>query len=469
MISLPVQPVLLPTDALLWLIVAVTTVFLWRSRRTPRLVMAFQQLARRPIAVASLVLLLPYMSVALLDSVHFQRSLTDAGGTYHAPVESLLDRLLLPLSERTEKTYSAPLALFSYSKETRAGDDRRLQRTFPRLRHGGAHLSHAQARGADIRQRALPAAGLGLGTGALLAGLVCWRLARRQGIGLATAARRLLAGKTPTAWRSALLTATAFFVLAAVIASLATAYHVLGTDKVGQDVLYLSLKSIRTGVVIGSGSLLIALPLAIVLGTAAGYFGGRVDDLVQYLYSTLNAIPGVLLIAAAVLTLDVYMDQNVAAFANVQQRADLRLTALCLILGATGWIGLCRLLRGEALKLRELEYVQSARALGLKQVHIISRHLWPNLTHLVLLTAVIDFSGLVLAEAVLSYVGVGVDPGTISWGNMINTARLELAREPAVWWSLAAAFVFMLGLVLPANLLADALRDALDPRQRSEH
>ena len=249
------------------------------------------------------------------------------------------------------------------------------------------------------------------------------------------------------------------------IAALAGGYHVLGTDKVGQDVLYLSLKSIRTGVIIGGASLLVALPLALLLGTAAGFFGGRVDDLVQYLYATLNAIPGVLLIAAAVLTLDVYMEQHLSAFAGVQQRADLRLTALCLILGATGWIGLCRLLRGESLKLRELEYVQSARALGQPQWRIITRHVWPNLMHLVLLTAVIDFSGLVLAEAVLSYVGVGVDPGTVSWGNMINTARLELAREPVVWWSLAAAFVFMLGLVLPANLLADALRDALDPRQ----
>ncbi|HCZ49264.1 MAG TPA: peptide ABC transporter permease [Gammaproteobacteria bacterium] len=263
----------------------------------------------------------------------------------------------------------------------------------------------------------------------------------------------------------AVLAATALLVLAAVIAALAGGYHVLGTDKVGQDVLYLSLKSIRTGVIIGGASLLVALPLALLLGTAAGFFGGRVDDLVQYLYATLNAIPGVLLIAAAVLTLDVYMDQHLSAFAGVQQRADLRLTALCLILGATGWIGLCRLLRGESLKLRELEYVQSARALGQPQWRIITRHVWPNLMHLVLLTAVIDFSGLVLAEAVLSYVGVGVDPGTVSWGNMINTARLELAREPVVWWSLAAAFVFMLGLVLPANLLADALRDALDPRQ----
>jgi peptide/nickel transport system permease protein len=449
----PVQPVLLTTDLLLWIIIAATLLLVWRARRAPRLTAAFHQLARRPAAVAALVILLPYVGVALLDSLHF-RAVNPAAG---AGVQSVLDRLLTPLRTRTETTYSAPLALHSYSKETRPGADGRLLRVFPRL--------DAAARATDLRARALPAAAAGLAGGALLAGLVCWRLARRGRQPLSEAARRLLRGDTQAAWRSALLTATALLVLAAVVAALAGGYHVLGTDKVGQDVLYLSLKSIRTGVIIGGASLLVALPLALLLGTAAGFFGGRVDDLVQYLYATLNAIPGVLLIAAAVLTLDVYMNQHLSAFAGVQERADLRLTALCLILGATGWIGLCRLLRGESLKLRELEYVQSARALGQSQWRIITRHVWPNLMHLVLLTAVIDFSGLVLAEAVLSYVGVGVDPGTVSWGNMINTARLELAREPVVWWSLAAAFVFMLGLVLPANLLADALRDALDPRQ----
>jgi peptide/nickel transport system permease protein len=457
----PVQPVLLTTDLLLWIIIAATLLLVWRARRAPRLTAAFHQLARRPAAVAALVILLPYVGVALLDSLHF-RAVNPAAG---AGVQSVLDRLLTPLRTRTETTYSAPLALHSYSKETRPGADGRLLRVFPRLEYGGAHLPDAAARATDLRARALPAAAAGLAGGALLAGLVCWRLARRGRQPLSEAARRLLRGDTQAAWRSALLTATALLVLAAVVAALAGGYHVLGTDKVGQDVLYLSLKSIRTGVIIGGASLLVALPLALLLGTAAGFFGGRVDDLVQYLYATLNAIPGVLLIAAAVLTLDVYMNQHLSAFAGVQERADLRLTALCLILGATGWIGLCRLLRGESLKLRELEYVQSARALGQSQWRIITRHVWPNLMHLVLLTAVIDFSGLVLAEAVLSYVGVGVDPGTVSWGNMINTARLELAREPVVWWSLAAAFVFMLGLVLPANLLADALRDALDPRQ----
>jgi peptide/nickel transport system permease protein len=462
---LPFQPVWLATDALLWTIVAATGVLLWRAWRTPRLKAAFRALARRPVAMASLVFLAPYVVVALADSLHFRAALADTPGAYAPNVESVLDRLLAPLRERTEKTYSAPLALYGYARETVTDADGRLARVYVRLQHGGAHLVDPSARAADLRQRLLPAVAAGLSASLALAALLCAGIARKHRLPFAAAARRLLRGETELAWRSALLAAAALLVVTAAVLALAGGYHVLGTDKVGQDVLYLSLKSIRTGVVIGSGSLLLALPLALLLGTAAGYFGGRVDDLVQYLYATLSAVPGVLLIAAAVLTLDLYMDQHLAAFADAQQRADLRLAALCLILGATGWVGLCRLLRGEALKLRELEYVQAARALGLPQWRIVTRHLWPNLMHLVLLTAVMDFSGLVLAEAVLSYVGVGVDPGTTSFGNMINTARLELAREPAVWWSLAAAFVFMLGLVLPANLLADALRDALDPRE----
>ena len=120
---------------------------------------------------------------------------------------------------------------------------------------------------------------------------------------------------------------------------------------------------------------------------------------------------------------------------------------------------------GETLKLRELEYIQAAQAFGVADLRIIVRHILPNLMHIVVIALVMDFSSLVLAEAVLSYVGIGVDPTMISFGAMINNARMELAREPMVWWSLAAAFVFMFALVLAANLLADAVRDAFDPRQ----
>jgi len=236
---------------------------------------------------------------------------------------------------------------------------------------------------------------------------------------------------------------------------------------VGQDVFYEALKSIRTGLIIGTLTTLVMLPFALLLGTMAGYFHGWIDDIIQYVYTTLNSIPGVLLIAASVLISQVWMDKHPDWFETVSERADARLLMLCLILGITSWTGLCRLLRGEALKLREMDYVQAAHAFGVSDWRILTRHLLPNVMHIVLITVVMDFSGLVLAEAVLSYVGVGVDPSMISFGTMINNARLELAREPMVWWSLLAAFAFMFLLVLSANLLADAVRDAFDPRIRS--
>ena len=208
------------------------------------------------------------------------------------------------------------------------------------------------------------------------------------------------------------------------------------------------------------------LPFAIFLGRAAGYLGGLFDDLIQYLYTTINSIPSVLLVASAILMLQVYMSNNPGEFQSIYERADLRLFFLCLILGLTSWTGLCRLLRAESLKLKSVEYIKAAEIFGLKRISIIVRHFLPNLVHIVLITIVLDFSGLVLAEAVLSYVNIGVDPTTYSWGNMINAARLELSREPIVWWSLTAAFIFMFILVLFANLFADNVRDAFDPRAK---
>ena len=190
----------------------------------------------------------------------------------------------------------------------------------------------------------------------------------------------------------------------------------------------------------------------------AGFFRGWIDDLIQYLYTTLSSIPSVLLIAAAILMAQVTMANNPELFTTIEDRADMRLLLLCAILGLTSWTGLCRLLRAETLKIREMDYVLAARALGVGRLQILKRHVLPNVMHLVMITVVLDFSGLVLAEAVLSYINIGVDPSTYSWGNMINTSRLEMAREPIVWWSLTAA------LVLAANLFADVVRDAFDPR-----
>ncbi len=246
--------------------------------------------------------------------------------------------------------------------------------------------------------------------------------------------------------------------------------HILGTDKVGSDVLYAAIKGIRTGIVIGTGTTIIVIPFAIFFGVIAGFFGGFIDDIIQYIYTTLSSIPGVLLIVAFMLLFGSSGYQG-----GLVSRSDIylavfvpndRLFWLCLILGITSWTDLCRLIRGEAMKLRELEYVNAARAFGVPSAGIIWRHIVPNLMHLVLITMVLQFSGLVLAEAVLSYIGIGVGPEMGSWGNMINTARLELSREPVVWWNLFASFLFMFGLVLPANIFGDAVRDALDPRLR---
>jgi len=378
---------------------------------------------------------------------------------------SVLDVLVFPLKDRVEKTYSAPFATHLYAKETVERADGTQTRDFPRLRYGGAHLADPAAdRGPDIAAIAVGGTIQGLLAWTLvIAGVVTWQ-ARRHRLPWTTILGRVARGETNTPWRVVLATIGALLLLGFVIGHWAVKYHVLGTDKVGIDVLYLSLKSVRTGIVIGTLTTLIMLPFAVLLGIMAGYFKGWADDVIQYVYTTLSSIPAVLLIAAAILTLQAYMALHPDLFDTAAVRADARLLFLCAILGVTSWTSLCRLLRGETLKLREAEYVQAARAYGAGSMTIMLRHLLPNVMHVVLITVALDFSGLVLAEAVLSYVGVGVDPTTISWGTMINSARLEMAREPMVWWSLAAAFTFMFTLVLAANLFADVVRDALDPR-----
>ncbi|TCJ13191.1 ABC transporter permease [Parasulfuritortus cantonensis] len=447
------MPVLLWTDALIFLLVAGLAGFAYLVRRHPHLAVPWRRVAADPLAMAAAVVLLCFTAVAVLDSLHYRPALPpgpNGEAQYAAEVNSVLDRALAVLVEHQEKSYSAPFATRLFAKEAISLPDGRTVRDYPRLAWGGAHLADPdRGRAGDIAGKA----GLGLALG-LAAWLPAAWLVRR----------RLAAGG---ARRAVLATLLAVCLVAGVLAVLAPYYHVFGTDKVGQDVLYATIKSIRTGVLIGALTTLVTLPLAIGLGVSAGYFGGRVDDAVQYLYTTLNSIPGVLLIAAAVLLMQAQLETHPDWFETGAERADLRLLFLCLILGMTNWTGLARLLRAETLKVRELDYVIAARAFGVSDGRILTRHILPNVQHIVLISVVMDFSGLVLAEAVLSYVGVGVDPGMMSFGNMINGARLELAREPVVWWQLVAAFLFMFVLVLAANLFADSVRDALDPRTRS--
>jgi len=464
---MPFKFVLLWSDALVWLLVAAVIGFALYTRRHPHLRAPWARVARSASGMAAATVLAAFVLAGLLDSVHYRAALPQQGGktAYATEVRSLLDRVLDPLRLTREKTYSAPLATHLYARETVQGPDGREARVFPRLRHGGAHLKDPQADWfRDVALKAFRGLSLGLLLWFVVAIGICAALARGRDAGIETVWREAWAGRTAVPWRAVFCAFGLMCVLIGPVAALAPYYHVLGTDKVGQDVLYQALKSIRTGLVIGTLATLVMLPFALVLGLMAGYFKGWIDDAIQYLYTTLSSIPGVLLIAAAVLMMQVYIENHAELFPTTEIRADIRLLALCVILGVTSWTGLCRLLRGEALKLREMEYIQAAHAFGVSHWRIMMRHITPNVMHIVMIALVMDFSGLVLAEAVLSYVGVGVDPSMISFGTMINSARLEMAREPMVWWSLAAAFVFMLTLVLAANLFADAVRDAFDPR-----
>ena len=471
--------VLLWTDALFFLLLAIGLGTVRHVRRREPLRAAWRKVGSRATGMSAATILLAFLAIGVADSLHYRAALPSAETTappaaatgaapavaYSSEVLSALDALLAPLRTRVEKTYSAPFAAQLYGRETIELPGGGQERIYPRLTYGAAHLEDpAEERLQDVGRR--------VGRGAAAA-FVLWLVAavavvagvgRSRGSAWREAAFAVLRGDTVLAWRAALVTLGVLLLVAGAAVMLGPYYHVFGTDKVGQDVLYLSLKSVRTALIIGTLTTLVMLPFAIALGIMAGYLGGRVDDIIQYLYTVLNAIPGVLLIAAAVLMMQVVIDTHPEWFSTAAERSDARLLALCLILGITSWTGLCRLLRGETLKLRELDYVLAARAFGVGTPAILRRHVMPNVMHIVMIALVMDFSGLVLAEAVLSYVGIGVDPGTISFGTMINMARAELAREPMVWWSLLAAFAFMFVLVLSANLFADVVRDAFDPR-----
>ncbi len=390
------MPVVLATDMIMYLLVALLVYLVILSRKEGYIKEAARRVKMNRLALISLVFLMAYGAVALADSIRWRDAVTDDDGNaslatdgsviYSAEALSILDRVLSSMRNNTEKTFSAPWATRQYSKETIESDDGTHTRDYPELKHPGRHM--------------------------------------------------------------------------------------LGTGKVGNDVLFSAIKGIRTGVVIGAGTTIIIIPFAIFFGIVAGLFGGMIDDAIQYIYTTLSSIPGVLLIAAFMLLFGTGgyqggLVKETDTFLGFFVLND-RLFWLCVIMGITSWTDLCRLLRAETLKLREMEYVQAARAFGVSQIGLIARHLIPNVMHLVLITMVLQFSGLVLAEAVLSYIGIGVGAEMGSWGNMINTARMELSREPVVWWNLAGAFVFMFALVLAANIFADAVRDALDPKLRTK-
>jgi peptide/nickel transport system permease protein len=465
--------VILWTDVALWALFASLIGYAWRVSRHDTLRATWCRVLRDAPALCSSMLLLLFVGVTALDSVHFRRGLAASAGQpagqqfFDARTESLLDLALARQIAMRETTYSAPLGYRAITKQT-VNRDGESVRELPRLLHGGAHLVHPETEWvADLWQRAAWGAAGGLAA-ALLASLGAATLLARSHGGLFAAWRDIAADRTHYPLRALLLTLTVACLCAGPVIALMGSYHVFGTDRTGNDVLVQALKSIRTAFVIGMLSTLAALPFAVVLGILAGWFRGWVDEVVQYLYTTLTSVPNVLLIAACVLMVQVALDKHPDWFETGAERSDIKVFLLCFILGVTGWSTLCRLVRAETLKLRELEFVQAATAFGVAPVRIMVRHILPNVMHLVLITTVLSFSDLILYEAVLTYVGVGVDPSTSSFGGMINLARSEMSRDPVVWWSFASAFGFMVTLVLAANLFADGVRDAFDPRSRAQ-
>jgi len=466
--------VLLATDIALYGLLVAIVFYAWHVRKTPTLRQTWRTVLHDRVAMSAAVVLTMFLGVAVLDSLHFRSLLppapgaaADAPAAYSTRTLSVLDWLLEKPREAREKSYSVPLATRGFEKESIVVDGKSV-RDYPRLQFGGAHLKDPDAAWAsDVARRSVQGLAGGAVGVAVLWLLVAWLRVVRSRASVTASLRAIWHRNTVVPWRSMLVTASLIVLCAGWVAALWPFYHVFGTDQTGNDVLYQAMKSIRTAVVIGSLATLATLPFAIVFGILAGYYKGRVDDVIQYLYTMLSSIPSVLLIAAFVLMIQVFVDKNPQMFETALQRADIRLFLLATILGLTGWASLARLLRAETLKLSELDYVQAARAFGVSNLDIMRRHILPNVTHVVLIVAVLDFSGLVLYEAVLSYVGVGVDPTTNSFGTMINSARTEMSRNPTVWWTLAAAFAFMVALVLSMQFFASAVNEAFDPRARA--
>ena len=219
----------------------------------------------------------------------------------------------------------------------------------------------------------------------------------------------------------------------------------LGGDKWGRDVLKKTIKGSETSIFVGLAAAAVATFLGTLFGAVAGYYGKWVDDAFNWFYSVFNSIPYLLLILAVA--------------AVLQQKGTL---TIILILGLTGWTGTFRLIRGEYLKHKAREYVQAADAIGASNTRRMFVHIFPNISHVVLVQLSIYTVGFIKAEVILSFLGFGVPVDVVSWGSMLNEAQNELILGK--WWQLAAAGTAMAILVTAFSLFTDALRDALDPK-----
>jgi peptide/nickel transport system permease protein len=218
-----------------------------------------------------------------------------------------------------------------------------------------------------------------------------------------------------------------------------------GGDKWGRDVLKKTIKGSETSIFVGLAAAAVAVLLGTLFGAVAGYYGKWVDDAFNWFYSVFNSIPYLLLILAVA--------------AVLKQKGML---TIILILGLTGWTGTFRLIRGEYLKHKGREYVQAADAIGASNVRRMFVHIFPNVSHVVLVQLSILSVAFIKAEVILSYLGFGVPVDVVSWGSMLNEAQNELILGK--WWQLAAAGTAMAVLVTAFSLFTDALRDALDPK-----
>ncbi len=448
-----VQWVILWSDAFVWLLVSLFCVMLFKRNETLCTIVSY--LKSTSLGQLSSLILMLYMSIAVLDSIHYRDiTLHETTGKHQIDndVKSVLDRLLHPLDESLEKTYSSPFSRHLFVKETMINADGQVMQFYPKLNYPSALEGSHEMWELVLHYTWLSTA--------------LWLLLSSTLMGLVKFKNQTTINQWLACRGSKYLLLNWFILIWAVVMcfGLSRYFHIFGTDKVGHDVFYQAVKSIRSGILIGMLTLSFVLPFAVLLGTAAGYLGKRWDDAIQYIYTTISAVPSILLISAAILAVQIYVDNHLTAFSSLEERSDLRLILLCVILGLTSWTSLCRLIRAETMKIKAYDFITAARLMGVSSFSIIIRHIIPNLRHIIVISIVLDFSALVLAEAVLSYVGVGLSPTTYSWGNMIHSARMELAREPVIWWRIGASFAMMFTLVLAANIFADRVRDALDPK-----
>jgi len=223
--------------------------------------------------------------------------------------------------------------------------------------------------------------------------------------------------------------------------------HFFGTDIFGRSVFLKVIRGTQVAMSVGVAASIIAIPIGVLLGALAGYFGGWIDDFVTWLYTTFSSVPNIMLLISITLIL------------------GKGIFAVYIALGATSWVTLCRLIRGEVMKHKEREYVQAAGAIGGGHFRKLFRHILPNVSHIIIINTSMQFQIAIKSEVILSYLGLGVQ-GEPSWGTMIDDAKLELVR--GVWWQLAGATVAMFFILLAFNILSDALRDALDPKLKGK-